>query len=121
MTALLGNSAVFSLAAAADAAAAAEQGGGGAFMAIQFGAIVLIFVVMYFLLIRPQKKKEKEAQEMRNSVQVGDEVITAGGIIGRVVSLREDTVVIETGNDRSKIRVKRWAIQANQTLHDEKA
>ena len=89
-------------------------------MLIQLLPIVLIFVIMYFLLIRPQKKKEKEAQEMRNNLQVGDEVITAGGIIGRVVSVREDTVVIETGGDRSKVRIKRWAIQSNETVHDDK-
>lgn len=88
-------------------------------MLIQLLPIVLIFVIMYFLLIRPQKKKEKEAQEMRNNLQVGDEVITAGGIIGRVVSVREDTVVIETGGDRSKVRIKRWAIQSNETVHDD--
>ena len=56
---------------------------------------------------------------MRNNLQVGDEVITAGGIIGRVVSVREDTVVIETGGDRSKVRIKRWAIQSNETVHDD--
>lgn len=90
-------------------------------MLVQLLPILLIVVVMYFLLIRPQKKREKEVQKMRNSLQVGDEVTTSGGIIGRVVSLREDTVVIETGSDRSKIRVKRWAIQSNETLHDEEA
>ena len=76
---------------------------------------------MYFILIRPQRKREKEAQNMRNNLQVGDEVTTSGGIVGRVVSLREDTVVVETGSDRSKIRVKRWAIQSNETLHDTEA
>lgn len=79
----------------------------------------LIFVVFYFLLIRPQKKKDKETQNMRNNIQVGDEIVTAGGIIGRVVSIKEDNVVIETGNDRSKVRIKRWAIQSNETLHDD--
>ena len=90
-------------------------------MLVQLLPILLIIVVMYFILIRPQKKREKEVQKMRNSLQVGDEVTTSGGIIGRVVSLREDTVVIETGSDRSKIRVKRWAIQSNETLHDDEA
>ena len=90
-------------------------------MLVQLLPILLIVVVMYFLLIRPQRKRDKETQKMRNSLQVGDEVTTSGGIIGRVVSLREDTVVIETGSDRSKIRVKRWAIQSNETLHDEEA
>ncbi|MGI5893212.1 MAG: preprotein translocase subunit YajC [Candidatus Merdivicinus sp.] len=95
--------------------------GGWLVMLIQLLPILVIVVVMYFLLIRPQKKREKEVQKMRNNLQVGDEVTTSGGIIGRVVSLREDTVVIETGSDRSKIRVKRWAIQSNETLHDEEA
>ena len=81
--------------------------------------LVLIVVIMYFMLIRPQRKREKKVQEMRNNLQVGDEVITNGGIIGRVVSLREDTLVIETGSDRSKIRIKRWAVQSNETIHDE--
>lgn len=81
--------------------------------------LVPIVVIMYFMLIRPQRKREKKVQEMRNNLQVGDEVITNGGIIGRVVSLREDTLVIETGSDRSKIRIKRWAVQSNETIHDE--
>ncbi|MCI8406097.1 MAG: preprotein translocase subunit YajC [Oscillospiraceae bacterium] len=81
--------------------------------------LVLMVVVFYFLLIRPQKKKEKETQRMRNSIQVGDEIVTAGGIVGLVVSIKEDTVVIETGNDRSKVRIKRWAIQSNETVHDD--
>ncbi|MEG2596945.1 MAG: preprotein translocase subunit YajC [Oscillospiraceae bacterium] len=99
----------------------AAQGNSALMMIIQFAPLVLIFVVMYFLLIRPQKKKEKQVQAMRNSIEVGDEVVTAGGIIGLVVSIREDTVVIETGGDRSKVRIKRWAIQSNETIHDEKA
>ena len=80
--------------------------------------IILMFVVMYFFMIRPQKKKDKEIREMRSSLQIGDEVITTGGIIGIVASLKEDTVVIETGGDRSKIRVARWAIAQNNTIHE---
>ena len=97
------------------------QSGGWLLMLVQLLPIVLIVVVMYFILIRPQRKRDKEMQKMRNSLQVGDEVTTSGGIFGCVVSLREDTVVIETGSDRSKIRIKRWAIQSNETLHDEEA
>jgi preprotein translocase subunit YajC len=82
--------------------------------------IVLIVVVFYFFLIRPQKKKEKKAQQLRESVQVGDNVTTAGGIMGRVVSLKEDSIVIETGADRSKMQVKKWAIQSVDTIHDDK-
>lgn len=83
---------------------------------LPIGLMVLVF---YFILIRPQRKRDKETQKMRNSIQIGDEIITAGGIVGLVVSIKEDTVVIETGGDRSKIRVKRWAIQTNETVHDE--
>lgn len=80
--------------------------------------IAMVIPVFYFMIIRPQRKKEKKTQEMRNSIQVGDEVITAGGIVGIVVSIKEDTVVIETGSDRSKIRIKRYAVQSNETIHD---
>lgn len=104
---------------AVSSAAANGGSGGWLVMLVQLLPLVLIFVVFYFLLIRPQKKRDKETQKMRNSVQVGDEVITAGGIIGRVVSIKEDNVVIETGNDRSKVRIKRWAIQSNETVHDD--
>lgn len=81
-----------------------------------FLMIVIVFGVMYFILIRPQKKRDKEIAEMRNSLQVGDEVITVGGIIGRVVVIKEDNLVIETGNDRSKIRIKRYAVQSNESV-----
>ncbi len=80
---------------------------------------VLLIIVFYFVLIRPQRKKDKQTQQMRNNIQVGDEVITAGGIVGIVVSIKEDTVVIETGGERNKIRIKRWAVQTNETIHDE--
>lgn len=113
--------AVVSGGTASGTASGAAVGGAGAWLAmlIQFAPLVLIFVVFYFLLIRPQKKREKETQNMRNSLQVGDEIVTAGGIIGRVVSIKEDNVVIETGSDRSKVRIKRWAIQSNETIHDD--
>ncbi len=80
--------------------------------------MILIFVLFYFLLIRPQKKREKEIQKMREAIEVGDEIITAGGIIGRLVSIKDDTIVIETAGDRSKIRLARWAIQANNTANE---
>lgn len=77
---------------------------------------VLIIFFFYFLLIRPQKKKDKEAKSMRENIQIGDEVMTIGGIVGFVVRKGEDTVVIETGGDKSKLRVKIDAIQENITL-----
>ncbi|MEG3030531.1 MAG: preprotein translocase subunit YajC [Oscillospiraceae bacterium] len=77
---------------------------------------VLIFVVMYFFMIRPQKKKDQKTQEMRKNLEIGDGVTTIGGIVGRVVAIKEDTVVVETGTDRSKIRFKRWAISDVEKL-----
>ncbi|SDN43382.1 preprotein translocase subunit YajC [Acetanaerobacterium elongatum] len=105
-------------ASAATASGSATPANSALALLIQVGPIVLIFVVFYFFLIRPQKKKEKEIQKMRSDLQVGDEIVTSGGIIGLVVSIREDTVVIETGSDRSKIRIARWAIQTNNTVHN---
>ena len=88
-------------------------------IAVQIVPFVLLIVVFYFVLIRPQRKRDKETQRMRNSLQVGDEIVTVGGVVGLVVSIKEDTVVLETGGDRSKIRVKRWAIQESLTVHED--
>lgn len=84
-------------------------------MLFSFGLLIIVF---YFFLIRPQKKKEKEAKQLRDNLQIGDEVTTIGGIVGIIVRKNEDTCVIETGGDRSKIRVKIWAISENNTVHD---
>jgi len=85
--------------------------------------IILIYVVifggMYLLLIRPQKKKQKAEQKRRENLQVGDEIITIGGIYGRVISLKEDTIVFESISDHTKLTVARWALQTNLTIHDE--
>ena len=104
--------------AEAVADAAAEQGSMTSVLVSYFLMFAVVIGVMYFLMIRPQKKKEKEAKEMRDNLQIGDEVTTIGGITGIVVRKSEDTVVIETGGDRSKIRVKLWAISENATIHD---
>ena len=72
------------------------------------GAIVL----MYFMMLRPQKKQQKKDAEMRNSLAVGDEVTTIGGIIGKVVSIKDETFVLETTKDRTKIRFLRGAIRS---------
>ena len=82
---------------------------------------VIIIFFFYFLLIRPQKKKDKEAKAMRDSIQIGDEIMTIGGIVGIVVKKTEDTVVIETGGDKSKLRIKVWAIQENITVNEKAA
>lgn len=80
--------------------------------------LVAMGAIFYFLIIRPEKKRNKEMQDMLNNLQVADEVITNGGIIGRVLSVKEDTVLIETGSDRTKIRVVRSAIAKNNTVHE---
>jgi preprotein translocase subunit YajC len=72
--------------------------------------MVGLLVVMYFFMIRPQKKQEKEQNAMRNNLAVGDEITTIGGIIGKVVSIKEETCVIETTHERTKIRILKSAI-----------
>ncbi|MBE6893759.1 MAG: preprotein translocase subunit YajC [Ruminococcaceae bacterium] len=80
---------------------------------ISFAPIVIVLIVFYFLLIRPQQKKDKEDRAMRENLEIGDEIVTIGGIVGLVVSIKEDTVVIETGSDRSKIRILKSAVAQN--------
>ena len=69
----------------------------------------------------PSRKKQKEEQKMRENLQVGDEILTIGGIYGRVISLKEDSMVIESKADRSKLTIARWALQQNLTVHDDVA
>ena len=76
----------------------------------------LVLVVMYFLMIRPQKKKDEQLQDLRNALEIGDNVTTIGGIVGRVVALKDDTIVLETGTERNKVRFKRWAVQDVEKL-----
>lgn len=83
--------------------------------------IPVFLAAMYFFLIRPQKKRQKQEAEMRSNVQIGDDITTIGGIVGKIVNLREDSVVIETGADRTKLRIKRWAIQSVDTIRDTNA
>ena len=82
--------------------------------------MALIIVVFWFFIIRPQRKKDKETAKMRSELQVGDEIVTIGGIIGIIVSMKEDSLVIETGSDRSKIRLARWAISGKNTTAEPK-
>lgn len=80
--------------------------------------LVVLFALLYFVMIRPQQKKEKKLKNMRDSLQVGDEITSVGGVIGRVVSIKEDSIVVETGADRTKMRLKKWAIQSVDTVHE---
>lgn len=99
-----------------EAASGATGGAGGTWGYLIF--MILLFVVMYFILIRPQKKKDKEAKAMQSSLQVGDEIVTIGGIVGLVVQVNDDTIVIETTSQRNKIRLKNWAVQENVTMSE---
>lgn len=79
---------------------------------LSIGLIVLLFVMLYFFMIRPQKKQQKQDAAMRDALQVGDEVTTIGGIIGKVVSIKGDTFVLETTKARTKIRFLKGAIRS---------
>ncbi|MBR5187044.1 MAG: preprotein translocase subunit YajC [Clostridia bacterium] len=78
----------------------------------------LLLVIMYFFMIRPQRKQEKEAAAMRDSLSVGDEITTIGGIIGRVINVKDDTFVLETTRDRTRIRFERSAIKRIDRKYD---
>lgn len=86
--------------------------GGSSTTLMTLGMLVLLFAVMYFFMIRPQKKQETKVNEMRSNLQVGDEVTTIGGIIGKIVSIKEETVLIETGRDKVRIRFLVSAIRS---------
>lgn len=81
---------------------------------------VALFGVLYLVLIRPNSKKKKQEQEMRNNIGIGDDVTTIGGIVGRIVAVKEDedAFIIETGSDRVKMKFKKWAISSVDTPKD---
>ncbi len=81
--------------------------------------IVVIGALFYFMLFRPQKKKQKEEQKLRDSLQIGDEILTIGGFYGKIISIKEDSIVIESQLDHTKQKIARWAIQQNLTVHDD--
>lgn len=93
-----------------------------------FGSVLMIAmfgIVFYFFLYRPQKKQEKETAEMRNSIELGDVIVTSGGIIGMVVKVKDDMLLIESSGDRTKIQIQKWAVhsiieRANEGMVEEK-
>lgn len=121
----------FSLAAFADEPAAAATAGDAAaatgnemspfqeFLS-QSGSIIFLIVIcvaFWFFLIRPQKKQEKETQAMRNSIEIGDQITTIGGITGVVRQIKDDDIfIIETGADKNRLSVRKWAIQSKDTI-----
>ena len=77
--------------------------------------IVAMIAVFYFLMIRPENKRKKEAEQMRSAVKTGDEIVTIGGIIGTVVSVKDEKIVMETSADPVRIELAKWAISSNET------
>ena len=92
-------------------------GAGGASTVVM---LVLMFVIMYFLIIRPENKRKKKAQAVRDSVKNGSKITTIGGIVGDVVQVTEDTVTFETGEDRVRIQIKKWAISTSDSFEEVK-
>ncbi len=78
---------------------------------IYFAVIIAVF---YFFMIRPESKRKKQAEQMRNSLAVGDDITTSGGIGGKIVHLSDDFVTFETGEDRVRIEVTKWAVSSNE-------
>ena len=78
--------------------------------------MVAVFAIMYFILIRPENKRKKAAEQMRDNLSLGDEIVTIGGMTGKIVQITEETVTFETGEDRVRIQIKKWAIQTNERV-----
>jgi len=76
--------------------------------------LIFVIVLMYFIMIRPENKRKKAAEEMRSNLSLGDEIVTIGGMTGKIVQVTEETVTFETGEDRVRIQIKKWAIQTNE-------
>ena len=97
----------------------ATAAGGPTSMLPSILMIVIMIAVCYFLLIRPENKKKKAADEMRNSLKVGDEITTIGGIVGTICAVKDKTIVLETGADRVRIEFTKWAISSKGTQSTE--
>ncbi len=74
--------------------------------------LVMMFALLYFMMIRPENKRKKEAQAMRDSLAVGDEITSIGGLTGTICAVKENTIVIETGADRVRIEMTKWAVSS---------
>ena len=102
-------------------AEASASGGNQSSMIFMILFYVAIFAALYFFLIRPNSKKKKEEAQLRNSLEIGDEITTIGGIMGRVVAIKddEDAIIIETGSDRVKMKFKKWCISTVDTVKEQ--
>ena len=95
----------------ATAAGEVPEGNDLMLMLVQFGPLILLFGLMYVILILPQKKKEKKARQLIEQAIVGDKVVSIGGITGKIINIKDDEFTIESGNERTKLTVKKWAIK----------
>lgn len=102
--------ACLALTGCASTGATAEGGMGGSSGII---IMVVMLVLLYMLMIRPENKKRKKAEEMRNNLSVGDKITTIGGIVGKIVDISGDLITFETGEDRVRLQVTKWAISTN--------
>ena len=83
--------------------------------------ILLMFAMMYFFMIRPENKRKKEAQNLRDSLKVGDVITTIGGIVGTICKVDESTIVIETSADRVRIEFTKWAVSSKNVMPEQPA
>lgn len=97
---------------------AVQQPGGGYTFLIM---LVALFAVMYFMVIRPENKKKKEQEALRNSLHKGDKITTIGGIMGKIVDIKDDKIVIETGEDQVRMELQKWSVMTNHTAEKEKS
>ena len=86
-------------------------GGSGTFTIVW---LIIMVALFYFMLIRPQKKKEKADRQLRASLQAGDKIVTIGGFTGRILSVKDDEITFETGAAKTRLTVKKWAIQTRE-------
>ena len=77
---------------------------------VQFLPLIILIVLMYFLMIRPQKKKDKAIQDMRSSLSVGDEIVTIGGICGKIVKVKDESIIISVGAEKVKFEMMKWSV-----------
>ena len=90
---------------------------GGPYMILM---LVLFIGIFYFMILRPEKKKKKEADDLRNSLHKGDKITTIGGIMGKIVDIKDEKIVIETSEDQVRMELQKWAVMTNDTAEKEK-
>ena len=104
---------VFTGCATADTSASASGDASASSSLMSFLPFIILIAVFYFFMIRPENKKKKKLQEMRNELGAGDQITTIGGMVGKIVSVDDDLITFETGADRVRIQVTKWAISTN--------